>query len=206
MPTPRLAIRGSAEPVTSLALVLHGGRARSFAPATAHQLTAVRMIPFARSLRRAGLTVWSLGYRYRGWNGPEASPVPDARWALDEVRHRHGDIPVVLIGHSMGGRTALRVAGDPLVRGVAALAPWLPDGEPITAGCPLLITHGTHDRVTEPAASRAYAERARAITEVEFVAVPGENHALLRRPAYWHRLATGFAVRILTKQVLDQQD
>ena len=37
-------------------------------------------------------------------------------------------MPVVLLGHSMGGRTAVAVADDPSVVGVVALAPWLPAG------------------------------------------------------------------------------
>ncbi len=92
-------------------------------------------VPFARALHRElgpqGVAVWSVRYRYRGWNGSAASPVADARAALDGVRRTHGQVPVVLLGHSMGARTALRVADDPLVRGVTALAPWLPDGEPV---------------------------------------------------------------------------
>src|SRR3954453_4781451 len=135
----------------AVVLVLPGGRADSFEPTSTRHLSAVRMRPFARSLsrrgRRRGLVVWLVRYRYRGWNGEEMSPVPDARWALQEVRRRHGDVPVVLVGHSMGGRTAMRVADDPSVRAVVALAPWLPDGEPVEhlAGRSVLIVHGTLD-------------------------------------------------------------
>lgn len=204
-PTPRLAVRGGGRGGTrAVVLVLHGGQEHSREPARARQLAALRMAPFAAALRRAGrpygVAVWTLGYRYRGWNGPEASPVPDARWALDQVRERHGELPVVLVGHSMGARTALRVAGDPLVRGVAALAPWVPAGEPVEqlAGRRLLIMHGTEDKTTPPRASRAYAERARAVAdEVTFVEVPGEVHAMLRRPERWHRLSTKFALACL---------
>jgi dienelactone hydrolase len=157
------------------------------------------MLPFARSLERAGgpggLMVWTLGYRYRGWNGDEASPVPDARWALEQVRHRHGALPVALVGHSMGGRTALRVADDPLVRSVAALAPWLPEGEPAgaVAGRQVLIMHGTNDRTTDPHASQAYALRAPA-DRIGTISVRREGHAMLRRPGAWHRLTTAFVL------------
>src|SRR6185436_19053812 len=119
-----------ASPVEAVALLLHGGRDKSHAATTASQLTVRRMRPFARNLeaerRDHGLAVWLLRYRVRGWNGDEMSPLPDARWALDQVRARHGDVPVVLVGHSLGGRTALRVAGDASVRAIAALAPRLP--------------------------------------------------------------------------------
>jgi predicted alpha/beta-hydrolase family hydrolase len=199
VPRPRLAVRGPAGQVRAIALVLHGGRANSHEPAAARQPAALRMVPFARSLERAGgscgLAVWSLGYRYRGWNGAEASPVPDARWALDLIRQRHGDPPVALVGHSMGGRTALRIADDPLVRSVAALAPWLPDGEPTgaVAGRQVLIMHGTDDQTTDPRASLAYALHAPA-ERIAAISVLREGHAMLRRPGTWHRLTTGFVL------------
>jgi alpha-beta hydrolase superfamily lysophospholipase len=60
------------------------------------------------------------------WNGDGADKVAEARWALHRTEVELGDVPVVLVGHSMGGRTACRSADDALVRGVVALAPWLP--------------------------------------------------------------------------------
>src|SRR5690348_3330225 len=132
-PVPRVLQLAATGTTRAVALVLPGGRANSFELAQARHLSAVRMWPIARAVHRAGqghgLAVWLVRYRYRGWNGEDMSPVPDVRWALDEVRRRHGEVPVVLAGHSMGGRTALRLAGDASVRGVVALAPWLPDGE-----------------------------------------------------------------------------
>jgi dienelactone hydrolase len=188
---------------SAVALVLPGGRADSFDPAEDRHLSRVRMRPFARGLHRrgrsAGVAVWLLRYRYRGWNGSEMSPVPDAHWALAEVRSRHGDVPVVLVGHSMGGRTALRVAGDPAVEGVVALAPWLLDTEPTEqlADRQVLIAHGDRDRVTSPELSRRYAERAATVTGVRHVTVRGDAHAMLLRWPTWHRLATGFALDVL---------
>src|SRR5260370_8064939 len=129
-----LGVRGPVGEVRAVALVLHGGRVTSRVPASPWQPAALRMIPFAWALQRAGrdqgLAVCSLGYRLRGWNGAEASPVPDARWALDRVRERYGEVPVVLVGHSMGARTALRVAAHPPVRALLALAPCLPLAQP----------------------------------------------------------------------------
>jgi dienelactone hydrolase len=144
--------------------------------------------------------VWLVRYRYRGWNEADLSPVADAEWALQEVRRRHADVPVVLVGHSMGGRTALRVAGDPSVRGVVALAPWLPGTEPVEqlAGRQILIAHGSLDAVTSPRASRRYAERAAATADrVVYVNVRGDTHAMLLRWRRWHRLATRFALETL---------
>lgn len=190
--------------VRAVALVLHGGRERSYDAAHPSQLTAVRMRPFARALHRRGtdigLAVASLGYRYRGWNGAEESPVADARWALAQLRDRHGDVPVVLVGHSMGGRTALRVGGDDAVAGVIALAPWLPPKDPVDqlAGTPVLIAHGNLDFVTSPRASRHFADRAReAGAAVTYVTVHGDNHAMLLRPGRWHRLTARTALEFI---------
>jgi pimeloyl-ACP methyl ester carboxylesterase len=189
---------------TAVALVLPGGRASSFDPSDPSQLAAVRMRPFATSLhrhgRRHGLAVWTVRYRYRGWNGRDRSPVVDAEWALDEVRRRHGDIPVVVVGHSMGGRTSLAVAGDESVKGVCALAPWTEDRDPVAqlAGRTVLIVHGSIDRVTSPRASRTYARRAAQVAaRIGYLSIPGEMHAMVFRYATWHRLATGFTLGVL---------
>lgn len=74
-------------------------------------------VPVAHAVHRATRTVDAevrlLRYRYRGWNRAEASPVSDAIWALAQIRVERPGLPIVLVGHSMGGRAALRVAGDP---------------------------------------------------------------------------------------------
>ena len=188
-----------ASPVEAVALLLHGGRDKSHAPTSANQLTVRRMRPFARNLeaerRDHGLAVWLLRYRVRGWNDEEMSTVPDARWALDPVRARHGDVPVVLVGHSLGGRTALRVAGDASVHAVAALAPWLPEGEPVDqlAGRTVMIAHGTLDSTTSPRGSLEYAQRAREVTDrVCRIEVERERHAMLWRYRLWQPLTTNF--------------
>jgi pimeloyl-ACP methyl ester carboxylesterase len=203
-PQPTITVHPATGDTRAIAIVLPGGRADSFELTRSRHLSAARMRPFARSLHRAGrdagLTVMLLRYRYRGWNGVEMSPVADAHWALDNARARYGDVPVVLVGHSMGGRTALRVAGDDSVHGVAALAPWLPDGEPVDqlAGRDVLIAHGVLDRVTSPRASRRYADHARGVvSRVDYVAVRGDGHAMLLRASVWHRLSTRFALRVI---------
>jgi dienelactone hydrolase len=187
--------------------VFPGGRADSFERTDARQLAAVRMFPIARLLHRAGradgLTVLLLRYRYRGWNGEEMSPVPDAEWALRQVHEQYGAVPIVLVGHSMGGRTALRVAGDESVRGVAALAPWLFDTEPVEqlAGREVLVAHGTLDRVTSPTASRRYADRARQVAKrVDYVPVRGETHAMMLRAPTWHRLTRRFVLDVVRRE------
>ena len=202
----------SAGETRAVALVLPGGRADSFAATSARQLTGVRMRPFARSLHsragRSGLAVWLVRYQVRGWNGGRMSPVADVRWALDEVRRRHGDLPVALVGHSMGGRTAMRVADDESVRGVVGLAPWLPDSEPVDhlRGRRLLVAHGSADRVTSPRAARRFVERAAAVgADAHFVAVHGEMHAMIFRPRTWHALATAYALDVLGVRPLPEK-
>ena len=196
MSQPSLAERGPRSGARAVVLVLHGGRANSADPST-RGLAYLRMVPFARGVaaRFPDTAVWLLRYRVRGWNGPAEDPLRDARWALGEARSRHPGAPVVLIGHSMGGRAALRLAGEPDVRGVCALAPWIAPGEPMTppAGATVLIAHGVRDRVTDAEASARYAARIGA----SFVPVPGEGHALLRRPVFWQRLVSDFVASTL---------
>jgi dienelactone hydrolase len=189
---------------TSVVLVLSGGKPNSFARTDPGQLAAARMRPFASMLHRRGrphgLAVWTVRYRYRGWNGEQRSPVADAQWALDEVRRRHGDLPVVLVGHSMGGRVAFAVGGDPSVRGICALAPWTESGDPVAhlAGATVLIAHGNLDMVTSPGASRQFAVRiAQLGARVGYINVVGDLHAMLFRWRRWHRLATGFSLGVL---------
>lgn len=176
-----------------VALLAHGGRSVSTVPATASQATALRMYPFLvdlhRAGRRSGLAAYQLRYRVRGWNGGD--PVRDLEWALGEIAARHGDVPICLVGHSMGGRSVLRAAGGPRVLAVAALAPWLPPGEPTgqLAGRTVVIAHGTRDRVTSPAGSLAYAlEGHRTAARLCRFEVARSGHGMLERFAAWQRL------------------
>ncbi|APU16270.1 MULTISPECIES: alpha/beta hydrolase [Actinoalloteichus] len=191
-------------PVRAVVLLLHGGRADSYRPARRTQLAYLRMIPFARVLHRVlrdrGVAVWLLGYRVRGWNAPDLDPVSDARWALAEIHARHPGARVVLVGHSMGGRVALRIADDPAVLGVGALAPWAEQGEPVAQlrGRQVLIAHGDRDQLTDPRQSFLLATRAVVVTDdVARFDVHGEGHAMARRAADWHRLVRDFVLGVL---------
>jgi pimeloyl-ACP methyl ester carboxylesterase len=179
--------------------VAHGGKEVSTEPVTAVQPAVLRMIPVAGTIRRAlrgsGAVVVRPQFRLRGWNGAEASPVNDFGRVLDEIRGRFGDVPVVLVGHSMGARAALRAAGDPAVTAVAGLAPWLPSGEPVDqlAGRRILLAHGSADHITSPAQTWDYADRASSVGQVAALEVLGGDHPMLRRARLWHDIAAEFA-------------
>ncbi|WP_033292846.1 alpha/beta hydrolase [Amycolatopsis jejuensis] len=198
---PVVRVRRARGQTRAVALVLHGGAEHSTVPVGWWRLAYLRMVPLARSLHRAGrphgLEVRLLRNRVYGWNAPAESPIPDARWALERIRAEHPGLPVVMVGHSMGGRVALRVADDPAVTGVCALAPWTPPGEPVdaVAGRAVLIVHGTRDRMTSPAESYTFAERARAVAaRVARFEIAGEGHSMLRRPGVWTRLMCAFTL------------
>ena len=131
---------------TGIVLVLHGGRVNSTDPVRPWNLALARMrlfvAPVLEHAAPAGVAVAVLRYRHRGWNQEAADAHADAEWALGELSRRYGPVPVALIGHSMGGRAALRAGGHPSVTGIAALAPWAPDGEPVEqlAGQPVAVS------------------------------------------------------------------
>ena len=118
---------------------------------------------------------------------------------LDGIHARFGAVPVVLIGHWMGARAALRVAGHPVVIAVAGLAPWLPPGEMTgqLAGRRVLLAHGSADVVTSPGDTWAYAERARAVCDLTAIEVRRGDHPMLRRVRLWHAIAARVHPRIV---------
>lgn len=200
---PKLIVADASGPVRGVAVVLHGGRSRSHLPVRPTNLAVVRMRPFVTALRRhakAGLVVAQVRYRVRGWNGSERSPVGDTLWALDQLAARFPDVPIALVGHSMGGRAAIYAAAHDGVRSVVGLAPWIEPGDSVAplAGRRVLIVHGDGDRMTSPGASASFARSAERLAEsVTYVRVEGERHAMLRRAPLWHEVATGFVTATL---------
>ncbi|MFF7441718.1 alpha/beta fold hydrolase [Streptomyces sp. NPDC008122] len=175
-------------------LVLHGGRADDVRPLSRVNLPAWRMRPFASAIAGAtahdGVLVAHVRYRHRGWNGADAHPVTDAGRALDELRALAHPVPVVLVGHSLGGRAALRAAAGADVVGVVALAPWCPPGEPTAhlLGRRVVALHDEADRVTSAADTWAFLARARtAGAHVVGIAMPSGGHTMLRDARRWHR-------------------
>jgi len=189
----------TARPPSAAVLVLHGGYETGLAaPAPGPlNLPGLRMLPVSRAVSRAvsddsKVRVQRVRYTHRGWNGPREDPLHDALRVLDDLRHEAGDVPVVLLGHSMGARAALHAAGHPLVRAVVGLAPWCPPGDPVTqlSGRDVVLLHSTRDRVTSPLASQSLTARARrAGARTCLVTIPGSDHAMIRRAGVWHHLA-----------------
>jgi alpha-beta hydrolase superfamily lysophospholipase len=208
----RLSFRGDDAHVEAVVLLLPGGRTDSFASVRAFDPSVLRLVPFGRDVLRAGhgrIALATLRYAVRGWNGERESPLPDARWALDRIAERFGNLPVGLIGHSMGGRVALRVFDHVVVHGggvrsVAALAPWLPLGEsiPQLGDRALLLAHGTADRVTDPGKTTELAELLTGDGgDIELVSYRGARHAMLFPARPWHDLVSKFMVRTLLTPV-----
>ncbi|WP_328911128.1 alpha/beta fold hydrolase [Streptomyces sp. NBC_00234] len=199
------------QPPSAAVLLLHGGREAGTGPPPFGPLNlpAVRMRPFRRAVAKAtgpaGVLVRSVRYTVRGWNGPREDPLQDAVRALDALRREAGDIPVVLVGHSMGGRASLRAAGHPLVRAVVGLAPWCPPEDPVAqlADRDVVLIHGTHDRVTSPRASEVLADRARrAGARTCLVTVEGGDHAMLRSADRWHELTAALVTGLLGRSAM----
>ncbi|WP_371477498.1 alpha/beta hydrolase [Kitasatospora sp. NBC_00315] len=185
-------------------LLLHGGREHGLTRPGRWNLPGLRMYGFLRAIRQetagADVAVGAVRYRHRGWNADRADAARDTAAALNDLAEELGHIPTVLVGHSMGGRAALRSAAHPNVTGVVALAPWCPEGEPCTqlSGRDVVMLHGDRDQVTAPAATRLFAARARAAgARVCGYTVAGSGHTLLRRSADWHRATARFCAGLL---------
>jgi len=184
-----------------LVLLLHGGKPRSTQAVDGRSLSWQRIRALGRDiaprLHEAGLAVWVHRFEQRGWNGNGADRIADAREALVEAKELA--VPVVILGHSMGARTAVQVADEPHVRGVVALAPWFDprDSVEALAGKRLIAAHGTHDRITSAKATQAYVRRASAVAAVEYVDMGPLGHYLLRGRREWNLVASRSCLDLL---------
>lgn len=203
MSDPTLTTYAAPGSTRAVVLLLHGGKPRSRQPVDGRSASWRRSEWMARSItaqaHAADTSVCLLRYRERGWNGGRHR-IDDTRWALDEVRTEHGDVPVVLLGHSMGARVAVHAADDPSVVGVVGLAPWWSADDPISTlpGRALVAAHGRRDRITSFAETSRYIERAKGIaTAVEFVDMGALGHYMLTDVDAWNTVAATSALQLL---------
>ena len=152
-----------------------------------------------RHMHGLGFAVLGIDYRGFGRSTDalpsEALAVEDARAAWDWLGHAHPGLPRYVFGHSLGGAIAVQLAaqvGDEsgvLVEGTFTSVPdvfssfkwgWLPLGPLITQrfdsasrvqqiDSPLLVVHGSEDRLIPPALGRQLYERAQAPKRFELV-------------------------------------
>lgn len=197
-PTPAVEVHPATGPVRGVALFCHGGAATGLVAPRERALSLVRMRAVEQDVRRTagprGITTQLLRYRVTGWNGEAADAYADVRWALERIAGTCGpEVPVVLVGHSMGGRAVLRAGGDPRVAAVCALAPWTPPDEPVAhlRGRLVTILHGRGDRWVPAALSADFALRARSSgARVARFTIAG-GHSMLRRADRWHAFVRG---------------
>jgi len=194
--SPGLEQRPATGETRGIALFCHGGTVASVEPPRDRALSLVRMRAFESFVHASaggrGIATALVRYRVAGWNGEAADAFADVRWAISELRDQHGtDVPIVLVGHSMGGRAALRAGAEPSVTAVCALAPWTPPAEPVMSvrNQTVVIAHGRGDRWVPAKLSADYAVRARrAGARVARFTLPG-GHGMVRRAHRWHTLA-----------------
>lgn len=202
----RLQVGPLPEAPRGLVLMLHGGAEHGPNPIDARSL-AYRRTRWMRDtiadrLVAAGVGVALLRFAVKGWNhtaGPP-SPVGDARAALARLTEEHAGLPFVLLGHSMGARTAVWVADDPAVTGVVGLAPWLPPDDPVAtlAGRRLVVAHGSRDRITNARATARYVERARTVAaSARFVDMGPLGHYMVRGARRWNATAVRETLAVL---------
>ena len=201
MTGPRLIPVRTPDAPEGIVVVLHGGASRGDRMAVSPaQLSVLRMVPVAHRIARAGrsrLAVHRLLNSHRGWD-TRTTPVMDARWAIEQVRSRHGDLPVALVGHSLGGRAALLAGDDPYVRCVVALNPWvLPADRVDLRGRRVLVVHGTDDRIAPPSRSADFVRRLAAGTDVDHVIIEGGKHAMVRHGRAFETWAADVVVSTL---------
>lgn len=197
----------------AVVLLLHGGKPTSTRAVDCRSASWQRMAALHRALAGPladdGVASWLLRYRQRGWNGGGA-PVEDARWALTEIRRTHGEIPVVLLGHSMGGRVAVHVANDSSVVGISALAPWWDRTDPVQTlrGRRVQAAHGRRDRITSYRQTQKFLARAQSIgVETHLMDMGRHGHYLLTGIHSWNDVAlAGVTSALATRNSSDRRE
>lgn len=199
---PRPALRWVVRPrrARAVVLVLHGGSERSTSAARWWDPAVLRMVPFALESAARGrgrVAVAQLRFGVRGWNEGVEDPVRDARWALRRIRAHYPDLPIGIIGHSMGGRTLLHLTGSRNVAAAVFLAPWVPEEDlprvRANRGLQVLLLHGRLDVVVRPDHSELAAQRYRELgAQVTHLELPYGQHSMMVGAKHWHRRTARF--------------
>jgi pimeloyl-ACP methyl ester carboxylesterase len=203
----RLTLGPEPDDVRAVALMLHGGAERGPHPiderSLAFRRTRWMTTTISGRLARSGVRTALLRFELKGWNagrGPVPSPVADARDALARLRTAVPDLPIVLVGHSMGARTAAWVADQPGVVGMVGLAPWLPADDPVHALADkhLVAAHGRRDRITSARATAAYVRRAEQVAaSARFVDMGPLGHYMVAGVRRWNAAAISATLSIV---------
>ncbi len=178
-----------------------------------------------RRMQELGFSVLAVDYRGFGKSTQqlpsETLAAEDARAAWDWLAQRHPDRPRYIFGHSLGGAIAIELARQvkdergTLVEGTFTSIPdvvstfrwgWLPIAPLITQrfesvrkvadiGSPLLVVHGSEDRLIKPELGQKLFEAARG--PKAFVLVEGGSHHntnSVGQPQYRQALAELFGL------------
>lgn len=178
-----------------------------------------------RRMQELGFSVLAVDYRGFGKSTQqlpsESLAAEDARAAWDWLAQRHPDRPRYIFGHSLGGAIAIELARQvkdergTLVEGTFTSIPdvvstfrwgWLPISPLITQrfesvrkvadiGSPLLVVHGSEDRLIKPELGQKLFEAARG--PKAFVLVEGGSHHntnSVGQPQYRQALAELFGL------------
>jgi hypothetical protein len=195
----RVELAAPAGPSAFLLLLTHGSGGT---PDTADVL-AVR--DAVRALGAATALV-TQPYRVRGARAPGSAPRQDAAWSaiiaalLRETAARSGPLPLVQGGRSNGARVVCRTARAVGAAGVIALAfplhpPGQPgksrDGELRAAGTSVLVINGERDPFGVPEPDET----------TDVLVIPGETHALSRRPAVISDAVTAWLGALTTGKI-----
>ena len=203
MPAAQLSWTRSPSDAEGVILVLHGGAEKGERRNTELTPPVLLMRRFATYFARhidGPVAVARLRFAVIGWNGERQSPVHDARAAIAEISERYPHTPIVVVGHSLGGRTAIHVADEPNVLGIIGLAPWIEPQDPIPTNPAVRvgILHGDRDLITSLRRSRGFV---RTLTENGHDASLGrvENslHGLFPRQKVWMDAAAAYATNVL---------
>lgn len=199
-------LKGEVHPDTeAVAVLLHGASVGSSGSTSWYTPAPMRMQLFAPAIRtrsRGRIAVLRLRHPDRDFRSVFKGALGDTAALLSHVQRIAPRARVGLVGHSNGGRVALKLSSDSRVSAVAALAPWIASWDRFTPrpGAPVLLMHGALDTITEPAKTEELATRLRARgCTVDSEIVAAENHYLVARASYWHRRVGSF----LAEHLLD---